>query len=53
VRLWFCEGLSLREVQRALHLTSLSDGRVADILARLRAAIALSPAGVRRTEVQA
>jgi DNA-directed RNA polymerase specialized sigma24 family protein len=52
VRLRFCEGLGLRDVQRALHLTALSDTRVAEILARLRAAMALSLSGTRRTDVQ-
>jgi DNA-directed RNA polymerase specialized sigma24 family protein len=45
VRLRFCEGLGLRDVQRALHLPPLSDRKVADILARLRSMIALSSAG--------
>jgi DNA-directed RNA polymerase specialized sigma24 family protein len=45
VRLRFCEGLGLRDVQRALHLPSLPGSRVADILARLRSMIALSSAG--------
>jgi DNA-directed RNA polymerase specialized sigma24 family protein len=46
VRLRFCEGLSIRDVQRALRLPSLSEARITGILARLRSTMSGTPAMV-------
>jgi DNA-directed RNA polymerase specialized sigma24 family protein len=51
VRLKFGQGLSHRDIQRALHLADLTDARVKSIVARLRALLGatgtMSPAGGR------
>ena len=48
VRLRFCEGLGIRDVQRALRLSSLSEARIADILVRLRSMMSGSSTTVSR-----